>query len=196
MRLKLFAAVFVAELAIFFAGASIPMDPSTQQATLDSAKELLNAARNPNPFGVFVFLFSHNTAIALGDAIPAIGAVPFFLSIYVAGQVVQAVSISYGIPGAIVGAVLFFFPYSLVELAGYAIALGAGLMLIVAWRKKHLRREVKVFAIEIVIVVLTLMLAAAMETATLVSPFLGFALWLPTLALIIVGAVRWSSGAR
>ena len=107
------------------------------------------------------------------------------------GQIFQAVALSQGAPGALYGLLLLFFPFIIVELSAYAVAVSSGVMAIVAWRRRRLRYETKVLVLEAGIVTTMLLVAAAMETTTIVNPTLGIALWIPT-GLTIAALARVS----
>ncbi len=146
------------------------------------------------PGQLFLFIFAHNLPIAFTDMVPVLGAVRFALSIYGTGLAAQVVVASKGLP-SLFAVVLFLFPYSIVELSAYAVAVGSGTMLLVSLRRRRLRRELRVFILEGVIVALILFASAIMETTTSFFPLLGFALWLPTglalAGLIILSRRTW-----
>jgi putative effector of murein hydrolase LrgA (UPF0299 family) len=126
--------------------------------------------------------------------IPAAGALLFGASIFVTGQVIQVLAISSHLPGPVFGLALFFFPFAIVELSAYAMAVASGTMLIVAWRRKKLMSELRVFLVEAVVVVMTVLIAAAMETVGIVNPVVSLALWLPTGLAIAALAVYVRGG--
>jgi len=167
------------EMVIFFAAMVVPMDLATQQTLQQAANGIHNATSSSSPLVLVETIFSNNVRVALGEMIPARGAVLFFASIFTTGQIIQVIAISNGLPGVFYGLALFIFPFSIVELSAYAIAVGSGSMLVVAWRRKMLRSEARVFVLEVLAVVGTLLVAAAMETATLLEPTVGLALWFP-----------------
>lgn len=197
-RVIIFGLALVTELAIFFGAMMIPIGPGEQQELVRQANNLLGSSGNQGSVSIFVAIFANNLKVSLIEMIPAVGAALFVASIYTTGQVIQALAISSNLPGPVFGLLLFFFPFALLELSAYAIAVASGTMLIVAWRRKQLAREVRVFVLEAVVVVFTLVLAAAMETVGIVNPLVGFALWLPTALGIfaLVMAVRgvWRLG--
>ena len=179
-RLLLLLGVFVLELLLFFGAMVIPIDPATQQRLQQAANSLENSTADQAPVSVLGLIFTNNVRVALAEMIPGAGILVFFISILNTGQVIQVLALSKGVPGVFYGVALFVFPFSFVELSGYAVALCSGSMLIVAWRRSRLRREARVFLLELVGVVLILLVAATMETITLLSPEIGLALWLPT----------------
>jgi uncharacterized membrane protein SpoIIM required for sporulation len=186
-RILLVVGVLVVELALFAVGLLTPLSNSAQQSLANETSSQFSGFRSASPEQLVVFIFSHNLSIALAEMVPLLGAFLFVLSAYSTGLAAQAIVASQGLPGQF-GAILLAFPYSLVELSAYAIAVGAGIMLLVSWRRKRLRRELKVFFFEVVVVAAVLVVAATMETATEFSPLLGFALWLPT-GLVLAGII-------
>ena len=195
-RILLIVGILVIELGIFAAGLLTPLAPATQQTLVNETNREFGIVKSATPEQLLLFIFTHNLPIALAELIPVIGAGLFAFSIYGTGLVTQASLVSQGQP-AISGVILFLFPYSLVELSCYAIAVGAGIMILVALVKRRLRRELRVFLLEALAITALLFLAAVMESTTIaVSTAVGFALWLPTglaLAGIILLARRsWS----
>ena len=183
-RLLLLLGVFVLELLLFFGATIVPIDPAARQQVQQAAKDLQNSAAHQAPTAVLGTIFSNNVKVALAELIPGAGAVVFFITMVNTGQVVQVVGLSSGVPGALLGSLLFVFPFTIVELSAYALAVCSGTMLVIAWRRKRLRKEARVFVYEIVGVVLILLLAATMETITLLSYEIGVALWLPIGTLV------------
>jgi hypothetical protein len=185
-RLLLLAGLFVLELVVFFAATAIPINQATGQSLRQSAGTI--CSHSAPPLQTTACIFSHNLFVALTEMIPGLGALVFLYSIFVTGQAIQALVLPYGVPAAFYGLLLFVFPFTIVELSAYVLAVESGSMLIVAWLRKRLRTEAEVFVIEIVGVALMLLLAAAMETTTELSPGLSLALWLP-LGLLIAWLV-------
>jgi Stage II sporulation protein M len=195
-RLLLILGILVIEMAIFAIGLLTPISPSTQQILANETRTQFGVVNSLTPVQLMYFLFAHNLPIALAELIPVLGAGLFALSIYGTGLVAQASIVSQGRP-AIVGVILFLFPYSYVELSSYAISVGAGIMIIVALVKRRFRRELRVLLLEAIVITAFLLVAAAMESTTIaVSTTVGFALWLPTgLALagiILIARRSWS----
>lgn len=191
-RLLLIFGILIVELVIFGFGLLTPLPQATQQALANQTNDQFKFVQTATPPQLVVFIFAHNLPIALAEMIPVLGAGLFGLSIYGTGLAAQAIVVAQG-HAAIDGVILLFFPYSLVELSSYAIAVGAGIMLIVALIKARFRRELKVFVLEVVVITVLLLLAATMEAVTGLLPTVGFALWLPTglaLAGVILAAGR------
>jgi hypothetical protein len=195
-RLLLIVGILVIELVIFAAGLLTPLPQATQLSIVNQTSKEFGIVKSATPVQLLFFIFTHNLPIALGELIPVLGAGLFAFSIYETGLVTQATFVSQGAP-AISGVVVFLFPFTLVELSCYAIAVGAGVMILVALVKRRLRRELRVFLLEALLITGLLFLAAVMESTTIaVSTMIGLALWLPTglaLAGIILLARRsWS----
>jgi len=182
-RLLLFLGVLVLELVIFVAGLFTPLSSQAQNTLENATNNQFASVPTASAPQLVSLIFTHNVVLALVELIPVVGAFFFLYSIYITGLVAQVLAASAGYP-SLFGMVLFLFPYSLVELSAYAIAAGAGVMLLVASVRKRLRRELRVLPLEIAAVVGVLLAAAVMETATRFYPVLGFALWIPTGAAI------------
>ncbi|HKT22093.1 MAG TPA: hypothetical protein VJR06_05745, partial [Nitrososphaerales archaeon] len=192
-RLLLVLAVLLVEIGLFFVGLLTPLSDATRQTLINQTSSQFGEVQTGSTVQLVGFIFAHNLFIALAEMIPVAGALLFAVSVFSTGLAAQALVASQGLP-AQWGAVIFAFPYALVELTAYAVALASGFMLLSAWRRGRLRRELKVFALEGAAVFVILFIAAAMEAATVkISFILGFALWLPTglaLAVIMVMAGR------
>jgi Stage II sporulation protein M len=193
-RLTLFGLALAVELVIFFGAMVYPISQVQQQELVRQANNLLGSTGNQTSTSIFEAIFTNNIRVALIEMVPAAGAALFAASIFTTGQVVQALALSSGLPGPVFGMLIFFFPFAIVELSAYAIAVASGSMLVIAWRRKKLKEEVRVFVAEVALVLVCIFLAAAMETVGIVSPLVGFALWLPTAVAIfaLVMAVRQS----
>ena len=180
-RFMLVVAILILELAIFVGGLLTPVPAATQQSLLNETNSQFVPLQNAGPVQLVFLIFEHNLVIALAEMIPIVGGLVFADTVYTTGLAAQALLASQGLPGQW-GAILFAYPFSIVEFSAYAVAVGAGIMLVVAWTRKQLRRELKVFAAEAGVIVGILLAAAAMETATGLSPLVGLVLWLPTCA--------------
>jgi uncharacterized membrane protein SpoIIM required for sporulation len=176
------AGVLVLEVAIIFAAIVIPINQSTAQGISQSVSGICPLGGPPLP--IMRCLFSHNLLIALIETVPVLGAFLFFDSAFLTGQATQAIALSHAAPPTLYGALLFLFPHTIVELSAYALAVASGSMLIVAAGRKRLRKEARVFVFELVGIALILLLAAAIETATIETGALSLILWLPVCLLI------------
>jgi uncharacterized membrane protein SpoIIM required for sporulation len=199
-RLLVFVVVFAIELAIFILGLVTPIDPATKQTIANETSSQFGGLQNEASYQVAIFIFSHNLEIALVELIPILGGAFFLISVYATGLATQVLVSASGLPG-IYGLVLFALPYSFIELSAYAVAAGAGTMLILAVRRKRLKRELRVFAAEAVVVAVILIVAAVMETLTieLIQAYSlagGLILWVPTLAMVAGLVVAITRGRK
>ncbi|HEV2138544.1 MAG TPA: stage II sporulation protein M [Nitrososphaerales archaeon] len=190
-RLLLVLGVFVVELVIFVSGLVTPLSSGEQQIIANQTSSQFAPIQSASLQEQVAFIFSHNLLIALAEMVPVFGAFLFVYSVHFTGLATQAIVAEKNLPG-LAGLILFIFPYTFVELFAYAIAVASGVMLIWSTITKRLMRELKVFAIEVVVIVGVLFTAAAMEAATGSSWIIGIALWIPT-GLAIVGLKILSS---
>ncbi len=179
-RLTLLLVLLAIEFVIFFSGTIVPINPAQQQDYTLILNDLKSVTQNSSPMELFVVIFSHNLALASLEMIPVFGVLFFGYSLFVTGQVFQAGALSYGVSGPVAGLVTFLLPFALVEFSAYVIAAGSGLMVVVAMKRRSLKREARVFGLEALLVVLILAIAAAMETISLISVWVGLLLWVPT----------------
>ena len=186
-RSLLFLFAFAIEIIIFFTAMAIPIGQAQQQALAKQANDLLNSTSTGGPAHLFLGIFENNARVALLEMIPLAGTALFFFSIFTTGQVIQAIAVGNGLPGPVLGAALFFYPFAIVELSAYAVAVASGSLFVYSLVRKRARAEVRVFLAEGAVVLSSLFLAAAMETISIVAPAAGFALWLPTLVAIVAG---------
>lgn len=193
-RLVLMLAVLLVELGIFVAGLFTPLTDPVRQAIENQTSAQFASVPTASAPQLFSLIFTHNLPFALVEMVPVLGALVFVSSIYVTGLAAQASAAAYGYPGQF-GAVLLVFPYSFVEFSAYAVAVGAGVMLLVSWRRGRLGRELRVLVLEMAGVPLLLFVAALMETATKFFPLIGLALWLPT-GLAVAALVVYTGRKR
>jgi uncharacterized membrane protein SpoIIM required for sporulation len=193
-RLFVMLGLLVIEFVIFVSGLLTPLSSADQQIIANQTSSQFLPIQSESLPQQVIFIFSHNLLIALAELVPVFGAFLLVYSVHATGLATQAIVASRNLPG-LTGLILFVFPYSLVELSGYAIAVGSGVMLIWAGITRRLGRELRVFAVEVVVIVVVLFAAAAMETATNSSLIVGFALWVPT-GLAIAGLVILSRKPR
>ena len=189
-RVLLFLMVLMIELTIFFIAMAFPLDPAQQRSLNQEGQQLVQSVNGGGPLDTFSGIFLNNVRIALIEAIPFVGPVFLGYSIFYTGEVLQAFALSSNppVPPLILGAVTFVFPHSLIEFAGYAVAVTAGVMLIWAGIKKRLRTEIRVYAQEVLIAGAILLIAAATETAEIVTSqsLLPLVLWVPFAIGIVV----------
>ena len=178
-RVYLFMGVLAAELVIFFAAAAYPLDPAAQKIALDQANSTLAHEGSLGPTGLFGLIFTNNIRIAVIEMAPVLGGIFFVVSILTTGEVIQALATSQGHPSLTYAVILFLYPFTILELGAYAFASSSGIMLLVSTARRRLRHETKLFFAEILVVVGTTAVAAAMETLTILVWWVGLLLWIP-----------------
>jgi len=93
-RLALILTVLLIEFVILFLGTSTPIDAGTQQALQSEVRNLPGVSNSSSPVGLLAHIFTHKTAVALGEMVPVFGGLLWVASIYETGQVIQAVALS------------------------------------------------------------------------------------------------------
>jgi hypothetical protein len=187
-------AILIIEVAIFAAGLLTPISNSVKQAIQNQTSTQFASVPTDSAPQLFSLIFVHNLPFALIEMVPVLGAILFASSIYVTGIAAQVSAAASGYPGAF-GGVLLIFPYTFVEFSAYAIAVGASVELMLAWRRRNVRGELRVFALEALAVGVVLLTAALMETATKFSLTFGLVLWIPT-GLAVAGIMIYSERSR
>ncbi len=190
-RVLLFLAILIIAIVLFLAAMSVPLDPAHQRIFLSAGRNITESVSATNPLDTISFIYLNNVRIGLIEAVPFVGPLFFGYSIYTSGQILEAFAISTNVPPLLLGAVTFIFPHALIEFAGYAVAVTAGVMLIVSGIRRRMRKEIRVFAKELLAAGALLLAAAVIETLEIVSPLFGFALWLPIALLLIVLSLWW-----
>ena len=190
-RVVLFLVILIIELVLFLGAMSVPLDPAQQQSFLKEEQQLTASVNARSPLDTLSLIYLNNVRIGLIEAVPFVGPLFFGYSIYTSGQILAAFAVSRNVPPILLGAVTFVFPHALIEFAGYAVAVTAGLMLILSGIRRRLRKEIRVFAKELLAAGGLLLLGAVIETLEIVSPLVGFALWLPIALLLIVLSLWW-----
>jgi hypothetical protein len=185
-RIILFFVAFTVELTIFFFAVSAPV-PSDRVAELqEQARNLTRYSNSTDSIHLAGIIFSNNIKVALLEMIPVYGTIVFVQVIFETGQVLQVASASQGLPGILVGIALFLFPFAFIELFSYSIAVVSGNMLIISAIRKRLTSEIRNYLAEILAVIFLLILAAFMETLTIMNWVIGLSLWLPVLLCIVL----------
>ncbi len=194
-RVLLFLAILIIAIVLFLAAMSVPLDPAQQRTFLSAGQNITESVSATNPLDTISFIYLNNVRIGLIEAVPFVGPLFFGYSIYTSGQILEAFAVSINVPPLLLGAVTFIFPHALIEFAGYAVAVTAGVMLIVSGIRRRMRKEIRVFAKELLAAGALLLAAAVIETLEIVSPLFGFALWLP-IALLLIVVSLWLNRVR
>ncbi len=184
-RTAAYLVAFLVEIAIFFIAISYPVPSNRLPELQQEARNITSYAQTSGGFGLVGIIFGNNIRVALLEMIPVYGIIVFAGVMFETGQVLQVASYSTGVPGLIVGMALFLFPFAFVELFSYAIAVASGNMLVFSALRGRLRKEIRVYVLEAISVVLLLFLAASMETLTIMDWRIGLVLWLPVIMAIV-----------
>lgn len=184
-RARVFLAILVIELGVFFAGMLSPLDTASQQQLLNEGKSIVQSATSGTPVQTFFAIFLNNFRVALLEMVPVLGYFLAGISLFTTGEVLQVFSLADNIPPIASGIATFVFPHALVEFAGYAFALTEGTMVIRAAVGRKLKAEIKLAGYEVIVVAATLALAALIETVEIVSPIVGLVMWLPVILIMM-----------
>jgi len=185
-RVVVFGLFLVIEFAIYFGAIVYPVPQASLQSYQQQVHDIQSTVSGESWSELLVGIFANNVKIALFELVPLLGAFVFAYSIFVTGQVTQVIAMSANppLPGTLVGSVLFLTsPFAILEFLAYVVASVSGSMLVVAWRRKRLRREARVFALEALLVVAILITSAGMEVLSIRDFVAGLALWFPAVLI-------------
>jgi hypothetical protein len=178
--------VLVITLALLLLAIVVPADPSFRQTLVAVGNSSL-PPQNVSAQALVSDIVKNNMRVALLEAIPAFGFFFLPLSVYASGVIIQGFALSANPPvsPSVAAFSYVLLPFTYVELSAYAVAFVSGTMLLVAWGRKRLRLEVRVFVLELVAIAIILIVAAVMETTAILSPLVGVLLWVPLLAVMV-----------
>lgn len=182
-RVAFFGVVLAAELALFALAIVVPAGASLRQQLVAGGQGSL-PSHNTTAGSLVGLIVANNLRVALLEMIPLMGFLLLPLSIFASGVIIQGFAISSAVPPTLAAFSYLLLPFTYVELSAYAVAFVSGTMLIVAWLKKRLHREARVFMLEIVAVAILVVLAATMETITISNAIAGLLLWVPLTAMV------------
>lgn len=188
-RVTFIGIVLIGELALFILAIVVPADPNLRQELVAQGQNSLPPL-NTSARALVGLIVANNLRVALLEMIPVVGLILLPISIFTSGVIVQGFAISKAVPPAVAAFSYLLLPFTYVELSAYAVAFVSGTMIIVAWRKKRLHREARVFVVELAAVAVILAVAATMETITIFSPVAGLLLWLPLAGAMVLVAIK------
>ncbi len=184
--LRVAAIVFLIELVVFVATVSVPFLSGERQSYSESAKQIANQLIGVSPFGQVVEIFGNNVKVALIEFIPGFGAFFFSASIYETARITQAIALNMNFPAQILLVILFLLPHSWIELPAYAISTTEGIFLLysaIRWLTRRepdrMRMELGQLLLSIILVIVTLGVAAIFEVSEVQLGLTGFAMWAP-----------------
>jgi uncharacterized membrane protein SpoIIM required for sporulation len=184
--LKVATIVFLIEMVLFVAIISVPFFSGEQQAYSDSANQIASKLSGVSPLGQVAEIFGNNMKVALIEFIPGFGAFFFGASIYETARITQAIALTTTFPAQVLVVILFLLPHSWIELPAYAISTTEGLLLLYSaarWFAKRepgrMRMEAGQFLFSVLLVTVTLIVAAVFEVSEVQLGLTGLAMWAP-----------------
>lgn len=184
--LKVAAIVFLIELLLFVATVNVPFFSGEQQSYSESAKQIESKLSGATPLGQVVEIFGNNMKVALIEFIPGFGAFFFSASIYQTARILQAISLDMNFPAQVLLVILFLLPHSWLELPAYAISTSEGIFLLYSaarWlatrEPDRMRMEMGQLILSVILVIITLGVAAIFEVSEVQLGLTGLAMWAP-----------------
>ena len=161
-RKRIYSTIIILAIGVFllFMGSLVRLSPQY-------AKQITNNVNQTHPQHQFTakntaIIFSHNLFICLMEFVPVIGPIWGFVSFFLTGIGISAISIVKGHPPILVLMTLSIFPFTWLEFASYSIAIAESI-----WLFRRLLqgrwRELKNTAILIGICAILLLIAATVE---------------------------------
>lgn len=203
--LKVVVIVFLIELVLFVTTASVPFFSGEQEWYSENAEQIVNRLSGATPLGQVVEIFGNNIRVALIEFIPGFGAVFFSASIYQTARITQAIALNLDFPSQILLVILFLLPHSWLELPAYAISTSEGIFLLYSaarWLASRepgrMRMELGQLLLSIILVVVTLGVAAIFEVTEVQLGLIGLAMWAPFGLIVAIALLlkRRYSGQR
>ena len=191
--LKVAAIVFLIELLLFVATVNVPFFSGEQQSYSESAKQIESKLSGATPLGQVVEIFGNNMKVALIEFIPGFGAFFFSASIYQTARILQAISLDMNFPAQVLLVILFLLPHSWLELPAYAISTSEGIFLLYSaarWlatrEPDRMRMEMGQLILSIILVIVTLGVAAIFEVSEVQLGLTGLAMWAPFGLIVVI----------
>ena len=181
--------------------ALLPFFPGEEQTYITILNNTKATISGTTFLGEFWAIFVNNVQVALGGAVPFLGALTYGLANYNTGRVVQAIALTNSTPiqPYLVLVNLYVLPHTWVEESAYPIATIAGMFALTKWRSVSptefahwLNRGSVKLILALLTAALVLVAAGLIETLTSYLGFAGVALWVPLVAL----AYGWSRVRR
>ena len=177
---------FVISQIILISAATLPFFPGEEGVYKMVLNNTQSQVVGASFFGEFRAIFLNNIQVALGGAIPFLGAIGFSIASYSTGRVVQVIAIDDGISSARILLALYILPHTWVEESAYPIAAVAGMLGVTKWRsvtprdfRKRLNWGSTKLALALTAAGLILFAAGFIETLTSYIGVLAITLWIP-----------------
>jgi len=181
---------FVISQTILISAATLPFFPGEEEVYKTVLNNTQSQVVGASFLGEFQVIFLNNIQVALGGAIPFLGAIGFSIASYNTGRVVQVIALDDGISSARILFALYILPHTWVEESAYPIAAVAGMLGVTRWRsvtrgdfRKRLNWGSTKFALALAVAGLILLLAGFVETLTSYIGVLAIMLWVPVGAM-------------
>jgi uncharacterized membrane protein SpoIIM required for sporulation len=179
---------FVVSQVILISAAVLPFFPGEKEVYATVLNNTQSQLAGASFFGEFQGIFLNNIQVALGGALPFLGAIGFGIASYNTGRVIQVIAIDHGIPAARALAELYVLPHTWVEESAYPIAAVAGMLGVTRWRSvapEDLRKWRNWGSTKLALALggagLILLVAGFIETLTTYLGILAITLWVPLL---------------
>ena len=190
-------ALFIMGQVTLILAAVLPFFPGEAQTYVTILNNTKSTIAGTSFLGEFQAIFVNNVQVALGGAVPFLGALTYGIANYNTGRVVQAIALTnqpqvqpYAV---LVG--LYLLPHTWVEESAYPIATIAGIFALTKWRSvspdeftRRLNRGSTKLVLALVGAAAILVVAGLIETTTTYLGYAAVALWVPLIML----AYFWS----
>ena len=186
--------LFVTGQAILILAAVLPFFPGEEQLYTTIANQTRNQLASTTFAGEFQAIFFNNIQVALGGAIPFLGALTYGIANYNTGRALQAIAITsqpYSVPPYAALIALYLLPHTWVEELAYPVATVAGILAFTKWRTvspREFNRKLSWGSTKLIMALVgaaaILVAAGLIETLTTFVGYAILALWAPLATLL------------
>ena len=180
--------LFAVGQVVLIMAATLPFFPGEEQTYVTILNNTKASIAGTTFVGEFRAIFLNNIQVALGGAVPFLGALTYTIANYNTGRVVQAIAITnqpqiqpYAV---LIG--LYILPHTWIEESAYPIATMAGIFALTKWRSvspsefvRRLDRGSSKLALALVGAAAILAVAGFIETLTAYLGDAAIAIWVP-----------------
>ena len=195
--LLVYLALFAIEIGLFFVISSLPFFSGEKALYTGQANQLNSTFANQSFVSTFGGIFVNNYRIALLEMVPGLGVILFAASLYATARVLEAIADNESAsPFVVLVVLLLFFPHSYIELPAYAVATGAGLLLVYSFFRwlfatgprspVRLGDALWLLALNLVLVTVMLLVAALFESVELELGGWFLVTWVPFAVLVVL----------
>lgn len=186
--------MFITGQAIMILAATLPFFPGEEQVYTTIANNTRSQIAGTTFAGEFQAILFNNIQVAMGGAIPFLGALTYGAASYNTGRAIQAIAITsqpQPFPPYAVLISLYLLPHTWVEESAYPIATVAGILAFTKWRSvppKEFSRRLNWGSTKLVMALggaaAILVAAGLIETLTTFIGYSILVLWAPLLILL------------